>query len=475
MPLPPLPNPVGPPPDTVLSVSEPLPPRPNPFGPRPSGPLSSLSPYENHPLHTGRKLVLMARGGTRAAMATLSGKAGLRVHAADRGAVAAAAVPAGPSSLPAEEALVFEDLGIAVVNASPDQAVRLQSLALEEESLDGVEWERFVFALGPSSRDFLLGYRAGVDRLVEEMLSAEGAGAGTGAEAAVTAARFQDASRLTWGMRATRADASRYSGKGIAVAVLDTGIDLSHPDFVGRVLASESFVDGEEVQDGQGHGTHCAGVVCGPRTPSRLPRYGVAPDALLHVGKVLGNDGVGTDTSILGGIEWALGKKCAIISMSLGAPVAKGAPRSPAFEQVGRRALDAGTLIVAAAGNDSRRPGRVAPVSHPANCRTFVAVGALDPNLSVAWFSNAGLDPDGGQVDIAGPGVDIRSAWPLAETYRLESGTSMATPHVAGVAALLAESDPSLRGHALANRLYQKARRLPISAVDTGTGLVQAP
>ncbi len=252
-------------------------------------------------------------------------------------------------------------------------------------------------------------------------------------------------------------------------------MDLDHPDFVGRQISAKSFVQGESVQDGHGHGTHCIGTACGPRQPQQLPRYGVAYEAEIFAGKVLSNRGSGSDGSILAGIEWAINNNCAVISMSLGAPTMVGQGFSRIFEQVAQRALANGTLIIAAAGNESRRPGTINPVSHPANCPSIMAVAALDQILETAWFSSAGLNPSGGQVDIAGPGVDVTSCWPRPTLYNTISGTSMATPHVAGVAALHAQANPGTRGASLGWLLLQSSRRLDLPTQDTGVGLVQAP
>jgi len=285
-----------------------------------------------------------------------------------------------------------------------------------------------------------------------------------------------DETRATWGLQATGVLSSRFTGAGVGLAVLDTGLDLAHPDFAGREVVPRSFVDGEEVQDGQGHGTHCAGTAVGPLEPAQLPRYGVAPGARLHVGKVLSNAGSGTDADILAGLEWAIEQDCRVVSMSLGSPTRPGDRYSQVFEAVGRRALAAGTAIIAAAGNESARDrGVFAPVSHPANCPSITAIGAVDVRLQVATFSARGIDPAGGQVDCVAPGVAVRSSWPEPKRYDTISGTSMATPHAAGMLALLAEATPEASAAELLGALLRSARRLPLPATDVGSGLVRAP
>ncbi|MDZ4802069.1 MAG: S8 family serine peptidase, partial [Bryobacteraceae bacterium] len=264
----------------------------------------------------------------------------------------------------------------------------------------------------------------------------------------------------------TKAVNSNFSGAGIRVAILDTGIDLGHPDFAGRSISSQSFIAGQAVQDLHGHGTHCCGTSCGTKTPpGSTQRYGIAHQAMIFAGKVLSNAGSGADGGILAGINWAIANNCSVISMSLGAQ----GPVSAAYEQAAKRGLAAGTLIVAASGNDSTRPGVIKPTGRPANSPSIVAVAALSEQLRVAPFSN------GGKIEIAGPGVNVFSSFPMPQRYNTLSGTSMATPHVAGCAALLAQSNPSLRGAALRQALLARARRLPLPATDVGAGLVQAP
>jgi subtilisin family serine protease len=283
---------------------------------------------------------------------------------------------------------------------------------------------------------------------------------------------FQDTAQATWGIQATRAASSSRSGRGIKVAVLDTGFDLGHPDFVGRNVTVQSFVTGEPPQDGHGHGTHCIGTSCGPRTPSTGPRYGIAYEADIFAGKVLSNAGSGSDGGILAGINWAVANRCPVLSMSLGADVAQA---HPPYSAAGQRALQRGSLIIAAAGNNAdRRAGNTGFVGTPANSVEIMAVGALDMQLAMAYFSARSLPARGGQVDIAGPGWQVTSAWPMPTRYRTISGTSMATPHVAGVAALWAEAT-GRRGMELWATLCQESQRLLEPSLDVGSGLCLAP
>ncbi|MGH9279623.1 MAG: S8 family peptidase [Acidimicrobiales bacterium] len=285
-----------------------------------------------------------------------------------------------------------------------------------------------------------------------------------------------DESQATWGLQAIGALLSRLSGRGVGVAVLDTGFDARHPDFRDRDIVTKSFITGESADDGHGHGTHCIGTACGPWEPDRPPRYGIAYNAKIFAGKVLSNDGVGTDGEVLAGMNWAIDSGCKVISMSLGTPVERGARYSRAFERIAQRALNQGTIIVAAAGNESRRDMNIVnPVSHPANCPSILAVAAVDQNMKVAFFSNQGDPAGGGVVDIAAPGMGVYSSYVMPTRYRTMNGTSMATPHVAGVAALFAEIRPDATAAELKQLILETARQIPGAAVDIGAGLVQAP
>jgi len=174
------------------------------------------------------------------------------------------------------------------------------------------------------------------------------------------------------------------------------------------------------------------------------------------------------------GIEWAVINGCQVVSMSLGAPINQ---KIQQYEVPIRRALAAGTLVVAAAGNNAQRPGNPGFVEPPANADAAMAVAAIDRQLQIARFSSRSsqLTGVGGTVNVAAPGVAVFSSVPVAQgSHALFDGTSMATPHVAGIAALWAQATGDT-GNALWSRLIQSARPLTLPSVDVGSGLVQAP
>lgn len=278
----------------------------------------------------------------------------------------------------------------------------------------------------------------------------------------------------TWGLDATEVIRSAFTGRGVKVAVLDTGFDFSHPDFTGRNIISKSFVPNETADDGHGHGTHCIGTACG-KTDTAGVRYGIASDCDIYVGKVLSNQGSGAQQYILDGITWAADSGCQVISMSLGSRVWPGMGYDIVYERAAKYANSKGAVIVAAAGNDSQRSmGVYNPVGSPADCPSVLAVAALDINMNIANFSNRSINPNA-QVDIAGPGVDIYSSWPMPLQYRRISGTSMATPHVAGIVALFWEKFPAYNYGQITTELLKFAKRLAIPSMDAGSGLVIAP
>lgn len=403
---------------------------------------------------TGRFLVTFKEGAAEAGIKSFQAKRGLRVASAQdfAGQAVNLAATAGADSL------VFPEIGVALVAgpAAEEHGITAAAFVAEDSPAHSVDPEYFMFATQINPGDYLKGVLRTAEMIYEDLGQAAGAVPGE-VSAAVAGA--------TWGLAACKVPPSNFDGNGIKVAVLDTGFDTGHPEFAGRSFVTNSFV-GQPVQDLHGHGTHTTGTACGPQSPpGPIPRYGIGFRTQIFVGKVLTNSGTGTMAQVLAGMNWAIANKCEVISMSLGAQI----PVQPSYTAAGQAALNSGCLIVAAAGNASNRPGNIQPAGAPANSPTIMSVAALDSSLRVAVFSNAG------KIDIAGPGVNVFSSWPRPTLHNSISGTSMATPHVSGCAALWAQTNVSLRGAALRAKLVATAKHLPFPASDVGAGLAQAP
>lgn len=236
-----------------------------------------------------------------------------------------------------------------------------------------------------------------------------------------------------WGITEINADdvqASGNTGSGVKVAVLDTGISSSHEDL--NVAGGASFVSGEPdpFTDGNSHGTHVAGTIAGVN--NNLGVLGVAPNVSLYAVKVLDSNGSGSYSGIAQGVEWAIDNNIDVVNMSLG-----GSRGSTTLEQAMTNAYNSGVLLVAAAGNEGSK-GKKNTIGYPAKYDTVLAVGAVDQDRNRASFSSVG-----DELEVMAPGVSIYSSVP-GNSYDYYNGTSMASPHVAGAAALILSSNNSL-------------------------------
>jgi hypothetical protein len=279
---------------------------------------------------------------------------------------------------------------------------------------------------------------------------------------------------------APAAYARGFTGKGAVVAVLDTGIDASHPDLAGVVVDAQSFVDdGLGTSDVVGHATHVASIIAGSGAASSGRFHGVAPDARLISARVCGEQFC-DDSAILAGMEWAVTEKHApIVNLSLGGPDFPGL--DPLEDAIDRLSAQYGTLFVVAAGNNGeiRRP----EVESPGSAEAALTVGAIDRADQLAVFSSFGPTVDGLiKPDVTAPGVGIVAAMatglpplgdPVDTAYQALSGTSMATPHVAGAAAILLQEHPGWTGAQLKAALTSSASPNPaLVPFQQGTGRI---
>ncbi|KOV72593.1 peptidase S8 [Streptomyces sp. AS58] len=271
--------------------------------------------------------------------------------------------------------------------------------------------------------------------------------------------------RSTAQINAPAAWAAGHHGEGVKVAVLDTGADQTHPDLAGRVSEAKDFSGSGSTQDRFGHGTHVAATAAGSGAASGGLRKGVAPGADLLIGKVLGDNGYGSESQVIEGMEWAAAQGARVVNMSLGADMETDGtdPLSLAVNEISR---SSGALFVVAAGNSGELGERT--VGSPGAADAALTVGAVDRDDSLASFSSRGprFGDKAAKPDITAPGVGIVAARaagttmgvPVDDHYVAAGGTSMATPHVAGAAALLAGQHPDWTGEQLKDALISTSR-----------------
>ncbi|MCW6005491.1 S8 family serine peptidase [Micromonospora sp. CPCC 205371] len=271
---------------------------------------------------------------------------------------------------------------------------------------------------------------------------------------------------------------SGYTGKGVTVAVLDTGVDTSHPDLAGKVAEARNFSEAPEDGDTVGHGTHVASIIAGSGAASGGKYKGVAPDARLVSGKVCESNFC-TESAILAGMQWAaVDMDATVINMSLGG---FDTPEiDPLEEAVNTLTAQHGVLFAIAAGNSGSGDGTI---DSPGSADAALTVGAVDKSDELADFSSRGprVGDDALKPDITAPGVDIVAAKgagtdigdPVGTGYTSLSGTSMATPHVAGAVAILAQVHPDWTAGQLKAALTASAKPNPaLSGYQQGAGRV---
>lgn len=395
---------------------------------------------------TGRTILVFHRHRAPEAFQAMSSKLGVR-----RSRLAAAEdFTTGPPGEGAD-GVVFHQMGIAVLNRSPQEAAALPVLAGNPIVVTRPEYVLRIprFRVTPAFLE---------------------------AEASRPALGFND-SQQSWALEVTNVTRSRATGKGISIAVLDSGVS-KHPDLPPLPPGSTmSFVSGDaRPDDSIGHGTHCAGVLAGAVRPSQGPRFGVAPAATLFVGRVADADGQAPEQVIVAGINWALRSGCRVISLSLGVPTGMAAGPDPVYEKIAAVAAESRCLVVAAAGNES-----ATSIDQPAASTSIMGVTASTRAGVIATWANRG-QPDGrAAINLSAPGVGIRSAWNDGG-YRLLDGTSCATPIVAGIAALFCQRHPEMRSDQIWDAMCRTAlplanplTRMPLPPTTAGAGLVQAP
>ncbi len=253
-------------------------------------------------------------------------------------------------------------------------------------------------------------------------------------------------------------------GEGVKVAILDTGIATMHPDLKERVIATKDFTN-DGIEDANGHGTHCGGIVAASQND--LGVVGVAPKAQLIIGKVLNDGGYGTLEWIAAGMEWAVESGADIISMSLGASTG-----SDRLKQATQKVIEQGKILIIAAGNSGEGADTI---KYPGGYPDVICVGSINREMRRSSFSSTGRN-----LTIMAPGESILSCYPPDQYARL-SGTSMATPFVAGVAALILSKHRTHGGKTPCENQKQMFEHLTKVAVDaedpgwdknTGWGIV---
>ncbi|MFI6275774.1 S8 family peptidase [Streptomyces sp. NPDC050988] len=280
---------------------------------------------------------------------------------------------------------------------------------------------------------------------------------------------------------ADKAWAAGFDGKGVKIAVLDTGVDTTHPDLKDQVVAEKNFSAAPDATDKYGHGTHVASIAAGTGAKSAGKYKGVAPGAQLLNGKVLDDNGFGDDSGILAGMDWAAEQGADVVNLSLGGGDTPEV--DPLEAQVNKLSEEKGILFAIAAGNSGQFGEQT--VGSPGSAAAALTVGAVDDSDKLADFSSTGPGLDGAiKPDVTAPGVDTTAASAKGSIIAQEvgenpagyvtiSGTSMATPHVAGAAAILKQQHPDWKYTELKAALTGSAKGGKYTPFQQGSGRIQ--
>ncbi|MGV9312229.1 S8 family peptidase [Streptomyces sp. NPDC003691] len=275
--------------------------------------------------------------------------------------------------------------------------------------------------------------------------------------------------RTTRQIGAPKAWSRSYDGTGVKIAVIDTGIDKRHPDLAGRVVAERNFTGDADAGDRNGHGTHIASTAAGTGAASGGTHKGVAPGATLLNGKVLDAQGSSSFSKIMEAIDWAVAQGADVVSLSFGSADSPGI--DPMEALVNKYTTEKGVLFAIAAGNNGPGPSTI---GSPGTAAEALTVGAVDNDNVIAGFSSRGPRGEGGNIkpDVTAPGVAVTAAAAGTGGYTDMSGTSMATPHAAGAAAILKQRHPDWTGARIKAALTGSAAPGPYSVFDQGTGRI---
>ncbi|MBX7045654.1 MAG: S8 family serine peptidase [Ignavibacteria bacterium] len=277
-------------------------------------------------------------------------------------------------------------------------------------------------------------------------------------------------SSVTQNLQKINIDTNSKKGTGVKVAILDSGFDFSHKDFIGRNIFKLN--NQTDDIDEEGHGTFCTGIACGNIDSSGI-RYGIASEADIYISKVILSENCGALCWAINSIRSAINVGCKVISMSFMILSDNLQSDIAAFEKVALEAKTKGAILTAAAGNESNRLYNIiSPIGMPANCLSVLAVNGMGYNSTIYNNSNRGTAAIGCEINVVAPGVEIYTSSIGNFTSGPLEGTSFANAHVTGILALLWEEFPNSTPDEIINIMYSRCKEPKSPTEDFGNGLV---